>query len=33
MAAAKKMPSAEVVPYIMAQVAGGLLALELYKRT
>jgi glycerol uptake facilitator-like aquaporin len=33
MAAAKKMPSSEVVPYIMAQVAGGLLALELYKRT
>ena len=32
MAAAKKLPSKEVVPYIMAQVAGGLLALELYKR-
>jgi len=32
MAAAKKMPSAEVVPYIIAQVAGGLLALELFKR-
>ena len=32
MAAAKKLPTAEVVPYILAQVAGGLLALELYKR-
>ncbi len=32
MAAAKKLPSAEVVPYIIAQVAGGLMALELYKR-
>lgn len=33
MAAAKKMPTADVLPYILAQVAGGLLALELYKRT
>ena len=32
MAAAKKLPTAEVVPYIVAQVAGGLMALELYKR-
>ena len=32
MAAAKKMPSSDVVPYIIAQIAGGLLALELYKR-
>jgi glycerol uptake facilitator-like aquaporin len=32
MAAAKKLPTTEVVPYIIAQVAGGLLALELYKR-
>ena len=32
MAAAKKMPTADVMPYIIAQVAGGLLALELYKR-
>lgn len=32
MAAAKKMPTADVVPYIIAQIAGGLLALELYKR-
>ena len=33
MAAAKKMPTTQVLPYILAQVAGGLLALELYKRT
>lgn len=33
MAAAKKMPTTQVLPYIIAQVAGGLLALELYKRT
>jgi glycerol uptake facilitator-like aquaporin len=33
MAAAKKMPTTDVLPYILAQVAGGLLALELYKRT
>lgn len=32
MAAAKKMPMADALPYIIAQVAGGLLALELYKR-
>ena len=32
MAAAKKLPTAEVVPYIVAQVAGGLMALELFKR-
>lgn len=32
MAAAKKLPTAEVLPYILAQVAGGLMALELYKR-
>ena len=33
MASAKKMPTTQVLPYIIAQVAGGLLALELYKRT
>jgi aquaporin Z len=33
MVAAKKMPTSEIFPYIMAQIAGGLLALELYKRT
>ena len=33
MASAKKMPTTQVLPYILAQVAGGLLALELYKRT
>jgi glycerol uptake facilitator-like aquaporin len=32
MAAAKKMPQTDVVPYIVAQIAGGLLALELYRR-
>jgi glycerol uptake facilitator-like aquaporin len=32
MAAAKKLPRADVVPYIVAQIAGGLLALELYRR-
>ncbi len=32
MAAAGKLPTNEVVPYILAQVAGGLVALELYKR-
>ena len=32
MAAAGKLKSSEVVPYIIAQVAGGLVALELYQR-
>ena len=32
MAAAGKLPTNDVVPYILAQVAGGLVALELYKR-
>jgi len=32
MVAAGKMKSAELVPYILSQVAGGLVALELYKR-
>ena len=32
MAVAKKMNSNDVLPYIVAQVAGGLAALELYKR-
>jgi len=31
MAAAKKMPTTDVLPYIIAQVAGGLLALQIYK--
>jgi glycerol uptake facilitator-like aquaporin len=31
MAMAKKMPMIEIVPYVIAQVAGGLLALELHK--
>lgn len=32
MAAAGKLPTNDVVPYILAQIAGGLVALELYKR-
>ena len=32
MAAAGKLPKQDLVPYIVAQVAGGLAALELYKR-
>ena len=31
MAAANKMPAANVLPYIIAQIAGGLLAFVLYK--
>ena len=33
LAAAKKLPAKEVVPYILAEIAGGLAALELYRRT
>ena len=32
MVAAGKLPSADLLPYILAQIAGGLVALELYKR-
>jgi aquaporin Z len=32
MTVAGKLSKAELVPYILAQVAGGLVALELYKR-
>ena len=32
MAAAGKLPMSDLLPYIVAQVAGGLTALELYKR-
>jgi glycerol uptake facilitator-like aquaporin len=32
MAIAGKLSKAELLPYILAQVAGGLVALELYKR-
>ena len=32
MAAARKIPMNDVVPYIVAQVAGGLTAFEIYKR-
>ena len=33
MAAAGKLPMQEVLPYVVAQVSCGLVALELYKRT
>lgn len=32
MTVAKKLPQSDLLPYVMAQVGGGLLALELYKR-
>ena len=32
MAAAGKLPMQELLPYVLSQVAGGLVALELYKR-
>ena len=32
MAVASKIPMADVVPYILAQIAGGLVALEIHKR-
>ena len=32
LAAAGKFPMAKLAPYVVAQVAGGLAALELYKR-
>jgi glycerol uptake facilitator-like aquaporin len=32
MVAAGKFPKGDLVPYILAEVAGGLAALELYKR-
>ena len=32
MAAAGKLPTNEVIPYSLAQIFGGLVALELYKR-
>ena len=32
MAAAGKLPMQDVLPYVVAQVAGGLVALELYRR-
>jgi len=32
MASAGKLPTADVIPYIMAQVFGGLAAFEIYKR-
>jgi glycerol uptake facilitator-like aquaporin len=32
MATAGKLPTADLVPYIVAQSLGGLVALELYKR-
>ena len=32
MAASGKIPTSELIPYIIAQVFGGLIALEIYKR-
>jgi aquaporin Z len=32
MAAAGKLPSTDVLPYCVAQILGGLVALEIYKR-
>jgi glycerol uptake facilitator-like aquaporin len=32
MAAAGKLPTTDLVPYCIAQIMGGLVALELYKR-
>lgn len=32
MASAGKLPATELVPYCLAQIFGGLVALELYKR-
>ena len=32
MVAAGKLPSQDLLPYVLAQIAGGLAALELYKR-
>jgi len=32
MVAAGKLPKSDLVPYIIAQISGGLVALELYKR-
>lgn len=32
MAAAGKIPMSDVIPYILAQIAGGLVALEIHKR-
>jgi aquaporin Z len=32
MAAAGKLPVADLVPYVLAQIFGGLVALEVYKR-
>ena len=33
MAAAGKLPMSDLLPYVVAQVSGGLVALELYKRS
>ena len=32
MASAGKLPTAELLPYVVSQVLGGLVALQLYKR-
>ena len=33
MAAAGKLPMSDLLPYVVAQVSGGLVALELYRRS
>jgi hypothetical protein len=32
MAAAGQLPTSELIPYVLAQTFGGLVALEIYKR-
>jgi glycerol uptake facilitator-like aquaporin len=32
MAAAGKLPTTEIIPYCVAQILGGLVALQIYKR-
>ena len=32
MVAAGKLPTNDLIPYVVAQIAGGLAALQLYKR-
>lgn len=32
MAAGEKLPTNEIIPYVLSQVVGGLVALQLYKR-
>ena len=32
LAAAGRQPNSDIIPYVIAQIAGGLVALEIYKR-